>query len=127
VVVTQNSANNAPVPSARISPMLVTQSQGAFPSDGGRLLQEAWTHNNAGLALFNAGNYQQAISEFDQAIKISPNFALAYNNRGAAYAQNGQIRLAVDDFDNALRINPYYSDAQLNRELLIPLLRNTGK
>jgi tetratricopeptide (TPR) repeat protein len=123
LVVIQSMADNTPAPSARISPLLVTQNQGAFPADGGRLLRDAWAYNNAGLALFNAGNYQQAIAEFDQAIKIAPHFALAYNNRGAAYAQAGQIRLAVDDFNNALRINPYYSDAQQNRELLIPILK----
>ena len=47
-------------------------------------LTEAQKHNNAGVELAKAGRHGEAITEFDEAIKVDP----AYVNRGAALFPN---------------------------------------
>jgi tetratricopeptide (TPR) repeat protein len=39
---------------------------------------------NRGLAKYNLGDYQGAIADYNQAIQIKPDDAVAYNNRGNA-------------------------------------------
>src|SRR5580693_1748094 len=41
---------------------------------------------NRGTAYANKGQADRAIEDYDQAIRLNPNFAEAFNNRGAAYA-----------------------------------------
>jgi Tfp pilus assembly protein PilF len=76
-------------------------------------------YNNYGAALYGQGLYDEAVLQFNEAIKIYPNYAIAYNNRGLAFAEKGDLARAAADFDQALRINPYYYDAQFNRSLLL--------
>jgi lipoprotein NlpI len=44
----------------------------------------------------------RAIADYDQAIKIDPNYALVYWNRGNAYAARGDIDGAIADYDRAI-------------------------
>ncbi|MDE0400202.1 MAG: tetratricopeptide repeat protein, partial [Candidatus Poribacteria bacterium] len=45
---------------------------------------------NRGDKLYDQGDYQAAISDYDAAIHINPEHALAYNNRGNAKSQLGK-------------------------------------
>jgi tetratricopeptide (TPR) repeat protein len=76
-------------------------------------------YNKHGAALYGHGLYDEAIVQFNEAIKAYPNYAIAYNNRGLAFAGKGDLASAAADFDRALRVNPYYYDAQFNRALLL--------
>jgi tetratricopeptide (TPR) repeat protein len=73
-------------------------------------------YNILGVELNEKGHFDEAIEQFNAAINIYPNYAVAYNNRGAAFACKGDPKRALEDFNQALRINPYYHDAQFNRE-----------
>jgi tetratricopeptide (TPR) repeat protein len=44
---------------------------------------------NRGLAYRNKGDYDRAIADYNQAIRLDPKYAAAYNNRGRAYADKG--------------------------------------
>jgi tetratricopeptide (TPR) repeat protein len=79
-------------------------------------------YNILGAELNENGRFDEAIEQFNAAIKIYPNYAIAYNNRGVAFAGKGDLKRAAEDFNQALRINPYYHDAQFNRERV-----NNGK
>ncbi|MDR2802885.1 MAG: tetratricopeptide repeat protein [Treponema sp.] len=79
----------------------------------------AETYNSQGMALSGYGRFDEAILQFEAAIKIYPGYAIAFNNRGVAFANKGDLVKASADFDQALRINPYYYDAQINRERLL--------
>ena len=70
---------------------------------------------NRGLASAQKGDYDLAIEEYSQAIKLNRNFTLAYNNRGAAYAQQGKYDPAIKDFNKAITLNPNVAEAYLNR------------
>lgn len=63
------------------------------------------------MALNDLGKYQEAIKNFDLAIKYDPNFAEAYNNKGVSYKKLGKYREAIENFDIALKYNPQYPEA----------------
>ena len=65
-----------------------------------------------------AGNWEAAITKFNQSLKITPEHAQIYGNLGICYASIGKIQIALDSFDRALAIDPHYEPALLNRELV---------
>ena len=72
---------------------------------------------NRGVAYDNLKQYRQAISDYDQAIRINPRHANAYNNRGNAYHGLKQYHRAIRDYDQAIRLNPRHAKAYYNRGL----------
>ena len=53
--------------------------------------KSAESHLNKGNALFDQGDYESAISEYDKAINLNPNSAFAYFKRGNAKNKIGPI------------------------------------
>jgi tetratricopeptide (TPR) repeat protein len=72
-------------------------------------------HQDAGVQLSMEGRWEEAISEFDEAIKVNPKDSLAYYNRANAYRNLGEYRLAIQDYDEVLGINPRDALAYDNR------------
>ena len=70
---------------------------------------------NRGDAYGQEGQYDRAIEDFDQAVRLSPNNATAFLARGAGYASSGQQDRAILDYDQAIRLNPNYAEAFYNR------------
>ena len=68
-----------------------------------------------GDKLLNAGNYEEAIKLFDEAIKLNSNLALAYNDRGEAYRYLGKFYEAVENYNKAIEINPNFDWPYSNR------------
>ena len=48
----------------------------------------------------------RAISDYDRAIQLKPDYAEAYNNRGSAYAYKGDLDRAINDWNQAIQIDP---------------------
>jgi tetratricopeptide (TPR) repeat protein len=46
-------------------------------------------YNNRGNAYTAKGQYDRAVQDYDQSIKLNPNYARAFNNRGVAYQKKG--------------------------------------
>ncbi len=61
------------------------------------------------------GNFQDAISDYDEAIRLNPEYLDAYNNRGNAKNTLGNFQDAISDFNEVIRLNPEYLDAYINR------------
>ena len=61
-------------------------------------LSEAEEHFNAGVELQERGKWEEAIAEYDEAIRLDPKFADAYYNRGNAYADLRQYEEAIQDY-----------------------------
>src|SRR3954447_21802894 len=62
-------------------------------------------YNNRGLALNNKGEYDRAIRDFDEAIRLDPRYVHAYSNRGWALNNKGEFDLAMRDLDQAIRLD----------------------
>ncbi len=60
-------------------------------------------------------DYEGAIKNFDEAIKINPNDASAYTNRGIIKDHLELHEKAIEDFDEAIKINPKYAVAYTNK------------
>ncbi|WP_232224244.1 serine protease [Mastigocladopsis repens] len=59
-------------------------------------------------------DYEKAIADFTQAIRLKPDFALAYNNRGFARLQEKDGKGAMEDFKQAIAIKPDLAEAYNN-------------
>ena len=65
--------------------------------------------------MLGAGQYEEAIAQFDIVIRVLPKFAQAYNGRGMAYFHEDEFDLAFEDFDTAISLKPDLADAYMNR------------
>jgi tetratricopeptide (TPR) repeat protein len=63
----------------------------------------------------NREEYDNAIADYTEALRIDPNFVAAYHNRGGAYYNKGDYDRAIADYTAALRIDPDYAYAYNNR------------
>ena len=59
--------------------------------------------------------YSQAITHFSNALKVDPDFAMAYNNRGVAKMEDNRPFEAIQDYNQAILIDPSYWEAISNR------------
>lgn len=57
----------------------------------------------------------KAIREFEKALEIKPDFAVAHNLLGHCYTERGQWKAALEQFDRALELRPEYPAARYNR------------
>jgi tetratricopeptide (TPR) repeat protein len=63
-------------------------------------------HNNLGNTLKDQGKLDAAISRFQSALQIKPDYAEAHNNLGNTLARIGQTDQAMVHLQEALKINP---------------------
>jgi tetratricopeptide (TPR) repeat protein len=71
----------------------------------------AQRHNLLGRELTQAGRFREAIDELTEAVRIDPDFALAYNARGFALVMLHDWARAIEDLDKAILLNPRYANA----------------
>ncbi len=74
-----------------------------------------WAYVNRGNAFYDKNDFDTAIADYNQAISLDPNDAIAYNNRGLAYKQKREYDRALTDFDKAISLNSRYANAYINR------------
>ena len=53
--------------------------------------------------------------DYNEAIHLDPQLALAYNNRGNAYKDLGQYQKAIQDYNEAIHFDPQAAIAYENR------------
>ncbi len=49
---------------------------------------------------------QAALAEYDEAIRLKPDFAEAYYNRGLAREHNNDLQAALADYDKFISLRP---------------------
>ena len=96
---------------------LIDQSKSATPLPEQEQSISAETYYVRGNIKFKQGDYVGAITDFDEAIQLKPDYAEAYNNRGLAKHELGDHAAALVDFDKAIQLKPGLSVAYNNRAL----------
>src|SRR5262245_18189420 len=71
-----------------------------------------------GVAALTKGAYDQAIADFTETLRLTPNRVEAYHNRGEAYRLKGDYDQALADYTQALTINPDYAKAYYARGIV---------
>jgi tetratricopeptide (TPR) repeat protein len=95
-----------------------TGQDGASPDlriDGcSALIHSGWMHTprniaiayyNTGIAYGDKGEYGRAITNYDQAIQHSPEYAKAYFARGFAYSSKGERERSMADYARAIHLD----------------------
>lgn len=80
--------------------------------------QRAEIFNNRGVAYMGLDKHQEdALTDFNQAIELRPDYAEAYANRGRLYVDRESYHEAITDFDKAIELSPKLTQAFGNRGL----------
>ena len=74
----------------------------------------AEAYYKSAIAHHDRGEFEQAISEYKQAIALNPNFPLIYNRLGVAYAELKQYDAALDAYQRALALSPLTAEPHYN-------------
>ena len=82
---------------------------------------EAMRLMSRSLRLYYQGDFQQALSEIDNAIVLQPNIAVAYARKGSIYYKLNQIDRATLNWNIALKLDPEYTEV---RDMLNALKEN---
>ena len=64
-----------------------------------------------GTEHFNLGRYEDALTSYDKALEINPDFSKAWYNRGNVLTELDRYEDALISFDKALEIDPDFSEA----------------
>src|SRR5664280_67241 len=67
------------------------------------------------LSWNQCGYWQNSITLFNHALKVTDYNWLAYDRSGNAYDVLGNYKQAIEDYDRLIAIRPYYPSAYLNR------------
>ncbi len=59
-----------------------------------------------GVALSDAGRIDEAIEQYQTAIKLGPEYWQAYENLGIAYGKRGELDKAIEQMETSLRLGP---------------------
>ncbi len=101
-----------------------------FPSDAGKAAgkagvvravspeeRNALAHNERGLEQFAKGRVEQAVKEYNEAIRAYPALAAAHNNLGSAHFAAARFEEAAAAFRRAVELDTNYGQAYFNLAL----------
>jgi len=71
-------------------------------------------HNNLGIQYYDGKMFKEAVTHYQIALRLKPDFAEAYNNLGNVYYDNNMRELAIEQYETALRFKPDYPLAHYN-------------
>jgi Flp pilus assembly protein TadD len=74
----------------------------------------ALAHRNLASALLEKGQIDEAISHFQEFVRLRPDVANSHYNLGVALSSKGRMGEAIGQFQEALRLNPDNAEAHNN-------------
>lgn len=75
-----------------------------------------------GNALYNNKDYDSAIADYNKALEINPNDALALYNRGFIWVANQEYDNAIKDYDKVIEIDPSYISAYVIKASVLKVI-----
>ncbi|MBD2414178.1 tetratricopeptide repeat protein [Nostoc calcicola FACHB-3891] len=100
-----------------VLPLLILIGAGTVYSLQG-ITNSVENYNRQGIEKYNNQDFRGAIEDYNEAIKINPNFAKAYYNRGNAHYDLGEKQEAIEDYNQAIKLNSKYAEAYYQHGLL---------
>ncbi|MCY4552507.1 MAG: tetratricopeptide repeat protein [Candidatus Poribacteria bacterium] len=76
---------------------------------------DAGFYNNRGEVYLCEGKVDKAINDFNIAVKLQPELAVAYNNRGNAYLLKREVDKAIEDYSRSIKHAPKDAMSYSNR------------
>lgn len=93
-------------------------------SEAIRLKPSARVYNNRGIAHFGKGDWQRAIDDYTQAIRLDSRYGEAFNNRAWTQVKAGRATRALNDAQKAVNLLPKKSYAWDTRAHVYEALGN---
>jgi tetratricopeptide (TPR) repeat protein len=85
----------------------------------------ARAYNELGNALDGMGRMSEALANYDKALQLKPDYAMAKYNKAESLLKMGQASTAIELLDQALRIKPaYFKALKLKGDALVQLGRS---
>jgi len=80
--------------------------------------QDVQSYIDQGIKHSQAGQYDQALQAFDQALKLKPNDPALITYKGIVYYARGQNDQAMKEFEAAIKLNPSFGRAYYQRGMI---------
>ena len=74
----------------------------------------AQDYNNRGTAYQRTGRLQDAVSAYQQAIKIKPTLIEAHHNLGTVYVMQGKLAEAITTYKRVVQLRPDMAEAYVD-------------
>ena len=76
-------------------------------------------HDNLGAIFAQQGRNTEAVAQYQEALRIKPDFYQIYNNLGNELIGQGKTAEAIECYQKALRINPDFPEARRDLEMAL--------
>jgi len=80
--------------------------------------QDVKKYMDQGIQSCELGHYDQALKDFNNALKLKPNDATLYDYRGMAYRCKNMDARAMEDFKKAMELDPKFARPYRNRAMI---------